>query len=139
MRPFFEDIGELLRALRGAVGAERISVQDFETCPAYGVLHDETRLAIAYVPPRAGTPVLAVTDLGLARASAAQRASRMAAWRHLVRRLATLQAPLSVLSPYAEERLNARELTRSLRFALWDRGVGVHRVPAAPILSGPDD
>ncbi len=139
MQPFYEDTTPLLRELRRTVGSDRIEVLTFETCPEFGVLDDWTQRRNPYVPTRAGKPVLAVTDLGLVRANPMQRAERVLAWLKFRRRLAASQTPLSILAPYREERFAERGLTRLLRLILWDRGVGVRRVPPAPIVRGPDE
>ena len=139
MQPFYDDTLPLLRELRRTVGSDRIDVRDFEACPEFGVLEDWTRRRVPYVAPRAGTPVLAVTDLGLVRANPPQRRERARAWRDFRHRLTSSRTPLSILAPYPEERFAERGLTRLLRLILWDRGVGVRRVPPAPIVRGANE
>jgi len=139
MRPFHEDAVQLFRELKRTVGADRIEVRNFEQCPAYGVIEKRTRRRTPYSPPRAGTPVLAVTDLGVVRAETFERAHRTRDWLAFRRHLMAQGVPLSVLSPYPGERLGDGALVRLLRIVLWDRETGVRQVPPAPFVRGFDD
>lgn len=139
MRPFHEDTVQLFRGLKRTVGADRIEVCNFEQCPAYGVIEKRTRRRTPYSPPRAGTPVLAVTDLGVVRAEPFERAHRTRDWLAFRRHLMAQGVPLSVLSPYPGERLGDGALVRLLRIVLWDRETGVRQVPPAPFVRGFDD
>jgi len=132
MAPFRDDMQSLIEQLRRVVGAERVRVVGFDTCP--GASADAETGGFQ---PRPGTPVLAVTDLGLVRAPAYARAAAAAAWLDLNRALTAAAAPLTILTPYPRERLEAGAVLRQLRIVIWDRGLTARKVARPRRLRAP--
>lgn len=138
MRPFRDDVIQLIRQLRATLGADRIWLLRFEGCPEFGAadlaLHPRDP-----TPSRTGVPVLAVTDLGLAHGEGTDNAIHVAGWHSFARRLARRRTPLTILSPYPAKRLAPASLAHRLRFVLWDRSAGVRSIPYPTLIEEPDD
>lgn len=65
MDPFRADQQHLLAAAARVLSADRISVQYFDGCPSRGVVAEDDERLRPWRPPRAGCPLVIVTDLGI--------------------------------------------------------------------------
>ncbi len=136
MAPFLEDAARLVDQLGRIVGVDALSIRYFDHCPSSGVSGEDGFTMVAYDPPRLGTPVLVVSDLGVMRGTALERRLHTVQWKGFLRRMTAAQVPLTVLSPYPASRYGNSGLTRHLRLITWDRGTGVRDVPLAALVGG---
>jgi hypothetical protein len=113
MAPFARDVTELAAMVRSVVGhhVEEIGFSG----------HPQNRLPAwrdAYVPPRPGTPVLALSDLGIGQAPGHLRPDARTTWLPLADMLLRRGSPLVVLVPYPRSRWPA--LGYRVRMIPWD-------------------
>jgi hypothetical protein len=134
MAPFRDDYLGLLRQLKKLIGTELLVLRSFEGCPTFGNRDVNGGARITYVPPRPGTPVLAVTDLGIVRAPSNTRAEQVKEWLDFNQRLLAQNTPLTILTPYSKDRFCDSLLARRIRIVLWDRTTGVRGVPPATLI-----
>jgi hypothetical protein len=120
MMPFASDSQEILNAIQSVVGRERTEILYFEDCPVYGVETYEESDFVAYQPPPAGTPVLIISDLGIAEIPFSFRRSSPGEWLKLVLLLRTAGCPPVALTPYPSTRW-PQPLINSLPVIQWDR------------------
>jgi hypothetical protein len=128
MAPFAGDAADLELRVKGVVGAERVDVVRFHGAgapiPGAGELDDPARLVqragqwTAYDCPAPLTPVLALTDLGLANGGLTSRET--ATWRGLAEVLGRTGSPLVVLTP-CPPRWWPRALDGLATMVQWDR------------------
>jgi hypothetical protein len=117
MQPFFEDQEELLGQFVGGL-RDRIEVLYFADDPALGAGPSRRRGTMRpHVPPHAGTPVIALTDLGCGYP---RRPDASQAWLKLAQRLRRNQNRLVVFAPVRPARIPL-ELRREVTLVLWDR------------------
>jgi hypothetical protein len=117
MQPFFKDeeelLGQFVRGLR-----DRIDVRYFADDPEQGAGPSRRQGTWKpYAPPYAGTPVIALTDLGCGYP---RRTDAVQAWLKLAQRLRRTQNRLVVFAPVRPDRI-PRELRREMTLVLWDR------------------
>ena len=124
MTPFAGDVADLERRARSVVGVDRVHVVRFRgPASPYGP-GDEPVLAQVdgawglYRFPSPGTPVLALTDLGLAHGGL--RAADEASWLDLARMLARSDSELVILTPCPQDRW-PRALRSAATIVQWDR------------------
>lgn len=118
MAPFFDDVSDLAERIERVVGRELTRVQQFTARPDR--VWDAARLeerALDLPPP--GTPLVALTDLGLR--------SGGRGWRNLLVRLAARDSRAIAIVPYPVARVPA-ELRRLTAVVPWDRGTKVRAV-----------
>ncbi|HEX7186218.1 MAG TPA: hypothetical protein VF756_30615 [Thermoanaerobaculia bacterium] len=130
MLPFAADQEQLVEQVGAVAGRDRLQVLDFEGCPSWGAGTDSQGEWEDYFErwtPPAGTPVLALTDLGIGAGAYGSRPVRPAEWRAFAERLRRAGCPLVAFVPYARERWPAG-LDRSLRILPWDRGTSARTV-----------
>lgn len=89
----------LLEQMIRLVGREWVQVHSFLGNP-FRILQDDGTQSLVRLPPP-GTPVLALTDLGL---GASRPDTASAIWRNFATYLQEARCPLTVLVPYAERR-----------------------------------
>jgi hypothetical protein len=121
MLPFYGDQAILVRELAETVGAHRLEVLRFKGCPSRGAGTGSPGRWSRYEPPRRGTPVVVVTDLGIGRPPLAGGASEPSEWRAFVSDTRAAGCPTVAFVPYAADRLPTG-LPRDLRIVRWDRG-----------------
>ena len=114
MEPFAADQEAFVDLLRRLVGDALVSVQTIYEAP------DRTDPLCPWEPPPPGTPVLALTDLGLGSRAELSNAELIAAWRTAAAVLAPRRSTMVGLIPYPRDRWPG-ELAAVVRFAEWDR------------------
>lgn len=131
MEPFARDQAELLDDLRRVVGRSAVAVVAFRDAPLRRVLPAGARQwRPRYRPPAPGTPVLALTDLGIGGPSAHSTRSRPSEWLSLATLLARRGSALVALVPYPEHRWPGR-LADVAAVLPWDRDTSLVTVLAA--------
>jgi hypothetical protein len=118
MAPLFDDVGDLAARIERVVGRDATRVQEFMARPDR--VWDAATLddaALALPPP--GTPLVAVTDLGLR--------SRGQGWRPLLLRLAARASRAIAIVPYPAGRVPL-ELRALATVVPWDRSTTVAAV-----------
>jgi hypothetical protein len=132
MIPFARDVTELARMVRSVVGhnVEEIS---FSGAPQ-DLLPSATK---SYAPPRPGTPVLALSDLGIGQAQGYLRPDASTTWPPLAEMLHRRGSPLVALVPYPRSRRPA--LGDWVRMIPWDTTTSPADVTRAVgrVLGGP--
>jgi hypothetical protein len=129
MAPFARDCWQLIDALRSVVGREQVQVFYFKDCPIYGVETEADVRFIPFEPPPPATPVLLLSDLGIATPAFSFRRSTTQDWLRLANQLREAACPLLALVPYPRRRW-PRRLSKELTIIQWDRGTtaaGVRR------------
>jgi hypothetical protein len=127
MMPFRRDQDELLARIDRLVADGLLDVQTFDGDP--GQTWSRRRKASAYEPPRPGTSVLALTDLGL-RDAGEGRSQPAAVWLAFAARLAQARVPFVALVPYPPAALPRPMLDR-IAVVQWDRPTSVSSVQRA--------
>jgi len=128
MLPFRRDQDDLLLRIDRLVTDGLLDVQTFEGDPTR-IWSARRRGMRAYEPPRPGTPVLALTDLGL-RDAWAGRSDVAVGWLAFAARLARAQVPFAALVPYPPATL-PRSLVDRIAVVQWDRPTSVSSVQRA--------
>ena len=113
MEPFAGDQAELQRLLSLLVGQGLVEVHPIHEVP------DEADASTPWAPPPNGTPVLALTDLGLGGRADRVPSELIAAWRRAAALLASRGSSLIALVPYPRERWPA--VGDFMRLVVWDR------------------
>jgi hypothetical protein len=118
MVPFWQDQTWLERALRRVVGEGGVRTRAFTGSPLSALppdgAGDQAR------PPSPGTPVLALTDVGIARPMFDPDESDHDDWLVLAQQLRRASCPLILFVPYPPSRW-PRSLARELTIIQWDR------------------
>lgn len=127
MLPFRRDQDELLARIDRLVADGLLDVQTFDGDP--GQTWSRRRKASAHEPPRPGTPVLALTDLGL-RDAREGRLQPATTWLAFAAGLAQAQVPFVALVPYPPAALPRPMLDR-IAVVQWDRPASVSSVQRA--------
>lgn len=121
MAPFARDCWQLIEALRSVVGQELVQVFYFRDCPVYGVETEADARFVPFRPPPRATPVILLSDLGIATPSFSLRRVAARDWLQLVREFRAAACPLLALIPYPRHRWPGR-LVKALTIIQWDRG-----------------
>lgn len=124
---FERDQETLVSDLRDVVGTPNVSVLSFVGCPIRGAGKGPRRCWTAYTPPISGTPVLVLTDLGLATPLFDDEPATVEEWLELALMMRRAGCPLVVLVPYPPKRWPAK-LRDALLLLPWDRDVSVGNV-----------
>jgi len=133
MLPFAADQAWLVEQIHAVAGRDRLRVLDFEGCPAWGAgtgSQDEWDEDFESWRPPAGTPVVALTDLGIGARGYGARPVHPLEWSAFAERLRRAGCPLLAFVPYAPERWPAG-LDRELHILPWDRGTSARTVRRA--------
>jgi hypothetical protein len=131
MEPFARDQLELSSALERVVGRSAVTQASFRNSPTRGVLPaGEWRWQKRFRPPAPGTPVLAVSDLGLGGPSVYPARARPDEWLGLARLLARRGSALVTLVPYPEDRWPLR-IAAAFTVLPWDRSTTLSTVLSA--------
>ena len=117
MRPFADDVDRVERLLRLTAGDDGVDLLRFEHEPLERIGRGTRGTWKRYAPPPAGTPVLVVSDFGLA---AAHAATAQRAWRTVAAMLKPQGSPLLALTPFPSSRWPAW-LTQIVSPIQWDR------------------
>jgi hypothetical protein len=130
MAPFTRDCWELIDAMRSVVGRELVQVFYFKDCPIYGVETEADANRVPFQPPPRATPVLLLSDLGIAAPAFSLRLAIDEDWLRLAHQLRVAACPLLTLVPYPPQRWPKR-LSKELTIIQWDRGTTAARVRRA--------
>lgn len=126
MEPFARDQVHLLEEIRRIVGDEASAVVQFRNNPLRGAGATPWTWG-PYRPPHPGTPVLALTDLGIGGPLLDPDRSNEREWLTFAERLAHAACPFVALVPYPEQRW-PRKLRRQITIISWDRSTTVGEV-----------
>jgi hypothetical protein len=129
MEPFARDQSELLEGIRRVVGDSRVQVLQFRDSPIRNAGSGPIWTWKPYVPPEPGSPVLALTDLGIGGPAVHPGRSRPNEWAALASRLRRRSCPLVAFVPYGPERW-PRRLARMMTIVEWDRSATVGKLLA---------
>lgn len=133
--PYGRDVALLLTRLRQVIGPELVTDGWFLDDPTGGVGFDDD--LVSFEPPPAGTPVLLLTDLGIAGGAVRRRWPHPKQLAELAVRLRQRRSPLLALVPYPSELWPFR-LDRSIAIVSWDRRATGSAVQAAKRRAGWD-
>jgi hypothetical protein len=131
--PFAADQEWLVEQIRAVAGRDRLRVLDFEGCPSWGAgtgSQDEWEEDFESWRPPAGTPVMALTDLGIGARGYGARPVHPLEWSAFAERLRRAGCPLLAFVPYAPERWPAG-LGRAFHILPWDRATSTRTVRRA--------
>jgi hypothetical protein len=120
MQPFAMDQAGLRAALVSVVGRDRTEILYFANSPlpyAGTGLRDEWP---KYRVPASGTPVVALTDLGIGQPPSVADLARDADWQEFAATLTRTGCPLLALVPYPPRRWPTA-LSRNITIVQWDR------------------
>lgn len=131
LTPYLRDQEMLLEDVRRVVGSDRVEVWEFIGTPLRTVVVSSVPGAERYAPPAPGTPVLLLSDLGIASPPSDGETAAPQEWVAFARRVREAGCPLVALVPYAPARW-PRALREHLRMLQWDRGTSVLTVLRAP-------
>lgn len=124
--PYMCDQVSLLKQLKHIVGTDRIEVWDFIGTPLkYSVFSDE--LIHSYQLPSPGTPILMLTDLGIAIPSFATENTSVDEWIEFAQHVHEAGCPLLALIPYNSTRW-PNALKDQMIIVQWDRETTVSTV-----------
>lgn len=103
MRPYRRDMQGFHRRLLEVAGDDRVELLHFQGCPLRGVETPDELEPMDYRPP-AATPVIVLTDLGIARPPPGAERADAADWLAFAAALDATDCPLLLWVPYAPER-----------------------------------
>jgi hypothetical protein len=120
MQPFAADQAALREALVRVVGRDRTEVLYFEGSPLWGAGIGPKDEWPEYHTPTQGTPVVILTDLGIAQPPGAAGFAGTSDWRQFAHVLSRAGCPLLALVPYASARWPS-VLSKCMTMLHWDR------------------
>lgn len=124
MQPFAMDQAILRAALVSVVGRDRTEVLYFDSLPLWGAGMGPKDEWPEYQTPAPATPVVALTDLGIAQPPGVAGLARASNWREFAKALARAGCPLLALVPYPPRRWPA-VLSKGMTIVQWDRATTV--------------
>jgi hypothetical protein len=130
MQPFARDQDELVGTIRGVVGGDATAVLEFRGCPTWGAGTGPVWDWGPYTPPGPRTPVLILSDLGIARHTACGERASVGEWLAFARGLARQPCPVIAFVPYPEDRW-PRRIAREVVLVPWDRSTSIQTVRRA--------
>lgn len=120
MRPFAHDQYNLLSEIKRLMPPQSVSELYFRICPTRGVGHSSAWPRDHYHPPSSPTPVLLLTDLGVARTDFDVDHPRPGEWLTFAETVGRAGNPLTALVPYPQEQVPLA-LRRAMSVVMWDR------------------
>ena len=120
LQPFAADQSVLRSALLQVAGRDRTTVLYFHGSPEWGAGTGLREDWLPWKPPAAGTPVVVLTDLGIAQPSGIAGLATASDWKRFAQLLARAHCPLLALVPYPQRRWPAA-LRRHMDIVQWDR------------------
>jgi hypothetical protein len=127
MEPYARDQQEVVSEVRRVVGRSGVTELRFRNCPTRGAGTGPSWTWRSYRPPAPGTPVLALTDLGIGGPRIFVERSQPWEWRALAHLLARRGSPLVAFVPYPAGRFPSG-LARSMMIVPWDRTTTISTV-----------
>jgi hypothetical protein len=128
MLPFRRDQTELLHSVDRLVADGLVAIVTSEGDPLE-TWSTQRAAMVQYTPPAPGTPVIALTDLGIRAARSGDR-SVCERWLGLASRLRRAGAPLIALVPYPADQW-PRELVAAITMITWDHEARVTEAQGA--------
>lgn len=126
--PFYRDQESLRRQIQMVVGRDRVETLFFADLPLGGIGPGSRRTwRRRYTPPAAGTPVVLLTDLGIAGRRAFGVGAAAADWSVFADRVRDAGCPLLALVPYGPARWPAG-LQQCMTILSWDRSTTVSTI-----------
>jgi hypothetical protein len=119
LTPLARDVELLVRDFVQVVGADRTVVLRFADHPGRGV-RDPRGVAQGWPAPPPGTPVVAVSDFGLARGARRREGASVGDWTAFAQRVRAAGCPLVGIVPFTPRRW-PEPLGRAVRLLRWDR------------------
>lgn len=120
MLPFERDQQTLTHAIQNVMGQDKVQILRFAGCPTRGVWKESNVYLEAYVPPRPGTLVLLVSDLGHTRPRLADDWADAAEWLSFADDVKHAGCELAALVPYTSRRWQPK-LRGAINMIPWDR------------------
>jgi hypothetical protein len=120
LQPFALDQVVLRSTLVSVAGRDRTSVLYFEGSPLWGAGTGIREDWLDYQAPAPGTPVVVLTDLGIARAPGVAGLAGTSDWKEFAAVLARKRCPLLALVPYPASRWPTG-LAKRMTIIQWDR------------------
>lgn len=120
MAPFHRDSDELVHKIQALVGTTMVQRLHFKGNPIKAAGRGAARTWKPYQPPDPGTPVLAVTELGMSNVTGRLTRDLQDSWLELQALLEHRRSRLVVLVPFGPRRWPAR-LAHGLDLVSWDR------------------
>jgi hypothetical protein len=127
MEPFARDQVELVRDIVSVVGRSAVQRASFRNAPTRGILPAGRWRRQAYAAPPPGTPVLALTDLGIGGPPVYPTRARADEWIALADLLAQRGSPLLAFVPYPPSRWPPR-IAAAIEVLTWDRSTSLSTV-----------
>jgi hypothetical protein len=119
--PFYGDQELIRKEILGVVGRDRVETLYFSDSPLRGLGPGSRRTwKLPYEPPSAGTPVVVLTDLGIARRRNPDLGAPEAEWLDFALTVCDARCPLLALVPYAAQRWPVL-LREAMYLISWDR------------------
>jgi hypothetical protein len=125
MLPFARDARVLQHAI-GRVAGEAVHALRFVGCPSRGAGAGPKPWG-SYAPPTAGTPVVVLTDLGIARPPDSADPGTVSEWLAFAGLVHRAGCPLVAFVPYPDTRIPP-ELTRAMAVLNWDRATSAQTI-----------
>ncbi len=126
--PFYADQERIRDEILGIVGRDRVETLYFADSPLRGYgPGSRRRWRRPYVPPAAGTPVVVLSDLGIARRRQPSLGAGEAEWLRFAERVHGAECPLLALVPYGESRWPV-SLRKAFYLLTWDRSTHVSMI-----------
>jgi hypothetical protein len=123
MAPYAQDVASFQKEIRLIAGNDGVQTMRFNGSPLLAGPSSK-KTWTAYQPPPRGTPVLALTDLGINRPANAVGPN---VWLEFAQILRHAECPLVVFTPCSTSRW-PDDLVRSIHIIQWDRGTTVTAV-----------
>jgi hypothetical protein len=131
LMPFVRDLRVLQQELVSVVGRDRTRIRYFDGCPTLGCgTGPRSSWKRRFEPPPSDTPIVVLTDLGMARASAARTAATERTWMQFFQTARSAGCSVIVFAPYPLSRWPPA-LSRVVRAIPWDRPTTVSTVRQA--------
>ncbi len=130
MAPFTDDQGQIIDVLDVLLADDRLEIHEFSACPVRGLLSKHDDELENWKPPRRGTPILVLTDLGLGGPRFGIERATVAEWLAFANSARTLGHALIGLIPYEAKRWPAR-LARAMALLHWSERTTVSKVRSA--------
>ena len=130
MDPYAQDRNPLVTYVRGIVPSDRVSVLYFVGCPTRGCGAGPRKTWHPWRPLSCGTPVVALTDLGIGGPIFDSERGRISEWLDFALRLKRLGNPLAALVPYSADRWPI-PLTKVMLLLHWSERASARQVTHA--------
>jgi hypothetical protein len=131
MSPFITDSELLAERIHDVVGRNSVEVLFFSDSPLRQVDRgDRYAKRFRYEPPIGGTPVVVLTDLGIAGQSSTSFGAKEAEWLRFARLVRSAECPILTFTPYGPKRWPPA-LKRLMHILHWDRATNVSIVRRA--------